>query len=307
MGLVLSTSWNAHRHTDAKRMLAEIAELGFDGVELSFNLTRSMVRTIERLVKRSSLRVVSVHNFCPIPDRVIRPMALPDCISLSSDDESERREAVRYAKRSVDTALSVRAHCVVLHCGRVAVADRTPELCSLYEEGLKDSDEFVRIRDQMIEERRRRAPKFLESVMRSLGELENYARGRNVALGVETRFYHREIPSFNELGLILNAFKGAGVYYWHDTGHAQVTETLGFASHKDFLERYQRSLLGVHLHDVSGCRDHKVPSFGSYDFAMLLPYLSKATHKVMEVHRPAEAEDIRKGKAFLEGVFDGIL
>ena len=39
----LSTRWNAHRHTDGEAMLTEILDLGFDGAELGYNLTRDLL------------------------------------------------------------------------------------------------------------------------------------------------------------------------------------------------------------------------------------------------------------------------
>lgn len=288
-------------------MLFEIQELGFDSVELSFNLTRAQVRSVAQFIRRHRVRVVSLHNYCPIPDRIPRSLALPDCLSLSAPDEEERAKAVAFTQRTIDTAYELHARCVVLHCGRVAVSDRTRELCALYEKGCAATEEFRQIKEQVAQERSAAAPAFLNAVLRSLEELEGYARRKNICLGIETRFYHREIPSFDELRIILDTFKGAGVYYWHDTGHAQVMENLGFYRHKDFLDAYRNELIGVHLHDITGCHDHKAPSQGEFDFRLLKDYLTKSSYKVLEVHEPASPQDIRRAVAALEKVFDGII
>lgn len=288
-------------------MCDEIRALGFDTVELSFNLTKAMVRSVAASVRRGRIRVASVHNYAPVPDRIPRSLALPDCLSLSSDDENERAQAVRFTKRSIDTAHDLHAQCVILHCGRVAVVDRTRDLCRLYRQGKAESDEFLELRERALHERSALAAASLEEVLRSIDELAPYARRRNISLGIETRFYHREIPSFEELGSILRRFRGADVYYWHDTGHAQVMENLGFYRHKDFLDAYRYALIGVHLHDLRGCSDHLAPGKGEFDFSLLRPYLAKATHKVLEVHQPEAAEEIRSGVRCLMRVFDGVL
>ena len=83
MSLLLSTAWNAFRHTNAKKLIFEIKKTGFQEVELSFNLTSSMVRDIAGLVKNKEIRVISLHNFCPIPDGIKRCAALPDYYSMS--------------------------------------------------------------------------------------------------------------------------------------------------------------------------------------------------------------------------------
>ena len=302
--MALSTSWNACRFDEGEKLLFEIGQLSFKAIELSFNLTPAMVDEIAEAARRMQLSIVSLHNYCPIPDGLTRDQALPDCYSLASPDKEERSLAVKFSKRSIDTANRLGAKVVVLHCGRVEVSEYTRSLINLYRQGENSSVAFLALKEKMILERKLDSAKFLAQALSSLDELNAYAQVRGVLLGIETRFYHREIPNLEEIGIILEKFKSSQVFYWHDTGHAQLMEDLGLAKHSDFLERYGQKMIGVHLHDIRDCQDHLAPSQGKIDFSILKPYLRKNTLKVIEAHQPATAEELIKSRNFLSLLYD---
>ena len=305
MSLALSTSWNSFRYGNGADLIREIKTLGFRQVELNFSLTPAMLNDIASCVKRSEIKVSSVHNYCPIPPGLTIKDALPDCFSMSSRDETERQAAVKYTKISIDTACDLKAKAVVLHCGRVEIPDKTKDLIACYNAGMANTREFDKLKGEIVDEREAACKPYLDNALKSLDELSRYAQKKGICLGVENRYYYREIPTLGEIGIILAAFKGAGIFYWHDSGHAQLMENLGFWRHKDHLSLYADFMLGVHLHDITGTQDHQAPSQGKLDFKMLAGFIKKKTLKVMEVHHPASTQDIVKGKKFLESILNG--
>jgi len=304
MSLVLSTSWNAFRYTRAAGLIREIITLGFKDIELSFNLTSSMVEEVRGFVNRGEIKVSSLHNYCPIPRGLKRVEALPDYYSLSSLKESQRQQALKHTKNTVDTARRLGAEAVVLHCGRVEVADRTRDLIHLSRKGQRYSPEYRLLKERAIRERKKIAAGFFGAALKSLKELNQYASVRGIKLGIETRFYYREIPTFEEIGLILKAFSDSNIFYWHDTGHAQLMQDLGFIKHRDYLDAYAKKMLGIHLHDIKDYRDHLAPGKGKLDFNFLKPYLKKSTLKIIEAHSSASPKDLIKSSLFLKNLFD---
>jgi len=307
MGLALSTAWNSFRYQRASGMLSEIKAVGFKSIELGFSLESGFLAEIESGIGKEKLEITSLHNFCPVPEGLSKEDALPDYYPMSSLDEDIRQKAIKYGKNTIDTAQRLRAKAVVLHSGRVDIPDRTKELATLFKKGLKGTREYNQLKNSALKERQEVFKPYFENTLKSLEVLADYAQEKNLFLGVENRIYIREIPSFEEIGIILNKFKGANVFYWHDTGHAQVLENLGFTPHREYLESYSRQMIGLHLHDCAGTEDHRAPKKGEIDFNLFTPYLSKETLKVIEAHYPSTSQELRESKSYLETLFNGRL
>lgn len=295
----LSTAWNSSKHDNGYDIVRQIKAAGFDSVELGCALSENIVADIMKLKKSSEIKVTSLHNMCPLPRDIERDEASPDYYSLASPDEKERGLAVEVAKNTINYAKSFGAKAVVIHSGRVQIRDRTREL----EKAFTNKEKFGILKSKMIKERDEKKDGYPDNVMKSLEELIEHAEKTGIYLGIENRFYYREIPLMAELEVIFGTFTSDCLRYWHDVGHAEVFERLGLARHRDYLDKFGRRLIGVHLHDIIGLTDdHQVPGHGTFDFNVIKPYLQKDTIRVIEAHQPATEADLRNSVEYLKKI-----
>jgi sugar phosphate isomerase/epimerase len=92
--------------------------------------------------------------------------------------------------------------------------------------------------------------------------------------------------------------------YWHDTGHAQIKENLGFILHAMQLESLADRLLGFHIHDVQfPARDHCPPGSGMIDFAALKPFVKPEHIKVFELNPGVEVDQLQSGVTYLKQIW----
>lgn len=297
--LALSTCWNSSRHMDGEKMLEEIVEMGFDSVELGHGTRLTLVEGIVRAHKRKLVRIVSLHNFCPLPSGVIH--AAPNYYVFSSARSGERLSAIRQTRQTIDFAEQLEAQAVVLHLGHVPMPFHTEKLVELYHQHKKYSKEYVTLKLKAVREREKKSSQAWKYMLDTLGPIVEYADSKNIILGVETRYLYEEIPTERELMGLLQHFDGSTLRYWHDTGHAQSKHFLGFIDHEDALKRLLPSLAGWHIHDVNRPdHDHRAPGTGDLDFTWLKPYLRAPAIRVLELSPRLKKEEVIQSKEFLD-------
>jgi len=298
----MSTAWNSYRHRNVRLMLEEILELGIDRVELDFNLKKRSVTDISGLASGGMIKVVSVHNFCPVPENIKTKKVSPDHYSMASTDETERKKSVQHTRQTIETAHSLGASAVVVHAGRLNISDETRKLAKV----IGNVKEAQRMLAAMRIKRKAELEKgHLEALLKSIGELSRLAKQYDVKIGLENRFYFREMPSVEEFETIFERYgRDSNIGYWHDTGHARVFENLGITRPMEYLDRFADRLIGMHLHDIKNVLDdHQAPLSGYIDFGAFRPYMKKDTLKVLEPHYQATAPEIKKGLEHLKKVF----
>jgi len=128
-------------------------------------------------------------------------------------------------------------------------------------------------------------------------------RGKT-GLVIENREALEEIPFESDFGFFFKEFDDPLVCYWHDTGHAQIKENLGFIGHAMHLESMANRLAGFHIHDVQfPGRDHCPPGSGMIDFAALKPFVRPEHLKVFELNPGVPVEELRRGVAHVKSIW----
>ena len=290
----ITTRWNAGRHTSGESMIEEILKLGFDHVELGYDLTLDLLPGVTKMVQEKAVIVDSLHNFCPVPAAAVYPS--PEVFLLSSLDRAEREAAIRHTLRTVEFASEVGAKCVVIHGGRVDMKTLTPTLISLSQSGRQYDSKYDKIRLKLLTQREKKSKEHLEHLYRGIETIMPTLQRTNVMLAFENLPYWEAMPSEGEMEEIGKHFASPLIRYWHDMGHGQVRENLGFIGHKLWLERLSPFLAGMHIHDVlPPAYDHIMPPKGKTNIASFKSFIKSNVLLVLEPSPNTPEADIQEG------------
>jgi sugar phosphate isomerase/epimerase len=297
--LALSTSFISNRLHTGKTALDLLENFNVSDLELDYRIDEALYKQIREALKQSRLRVVSVHNFFPIPAVKSDSGGGGDLFLLSHPDQEKRKQAIEWTSRSMEHAHNLGARAVVLHCGYV---NMSPELDRLYHYHTTDqinSPEAQAFIHKKLAEREQLKPKHIESLLYSLDCLGRVADKKGILLGLENRYHYHELPGIKELEVLLKTFKGAPIGYWHDTGHAHANEILTVLPPHALLNKFSHRLIGIHLHDAIGLEDHLAPGKGEIEFNRLKPYIKSDTVLVMELKPGTPEREVVEGVEFL--------
>ena len=283
-------------------MLREIRDLGFERAELSHGIRISLLPGILEAVDAGEIKISSLHNFCPLPLGVDR--AAPNIFKFSADNPRERENAFKHTLKTIETAVRLQAPLVVLHMGCIDMKDYTDKLIDLVGEGKKDSPKYQKLCEEVTFKREEKKERYVQFAYEILRRLVAEAEPRGIKLGIENREALEEIPLESDYPFFFKEFTSPSVVYWHDTGHAQIKENLGFIHHAMHLESLSDRLYGFHIHDVQfPGRDHCAPGSGMIDFAALQPLVKPQHLKVFEFSPGLTPEQAVGGIAHLKAIW----
>ncbi len=297
-----STCWNSRRHTDGRAMLREIRELGFEYAELSHGTRVSLLPGILDAVAAGEMKISTLHNFCPLPMGVNN--SAPNLYQFSDERPRERELALKYTLKTLEFAVRVNAPLVVLHSGSIEMKNYTEKLEEMVGRGEKETPKYKKLCAELEQKRNAKKEEYFGRVIEMLKQILPAAETHGIKLGIENREALEELPLESDYKFLFRELASPNLVYWHDTGHAQIKENLGFIRHAMHLESLRDRLAGFHIHDVQAPgRDHCAPGSGMIDFAALKPMVKPEHIKVFEFSPGLTPEQARAGVAHIKGIW----
>ena len=287
--------WAKGRFSHMAVFAAKLRELGFTHVEPNALLSPGMLNEL----LKTAVPISSIHSPCPA---VLSSQAIPvSSLSLSSLDASERVAAVSFAKKTMDVAADVGARAIVLHMGEVPIdLSLRDRLHKLHDGDYTQTKEYRLVKEKLVHQRVSLAHSYVDAAKKSLQELSKYSQQKGIILGLETRFHFNEIPNMDEMAELLVDVSEHLAGYWHDAGHAEVQQELGFSFHEEWLSRFRDRMVGIHLHDTRGISDHHAPGAGNMNWEMIGKYLPQAIVRVCEIGEWNDEEQMQGVVKFLQ-------
>ena len=297
----LTTRWNARRHETGEAMIDEILDLGFDHVELGFDLTPNLVAGVCSRVAAGRVKVDSLHAYCPLPPV---PYPSPEPFTLAATDPNIRANALHYLDNTIRFAAEIGARVVVVHAGNVEMKMLSPHLVELTAAGRQYDEAYEKARMQLILAREKavvaQLPHLYAGIERLLPVLEETRR----TLAFEILPTWEAIPTEVEMERLLIHFNSPRLRCWLDMGHGQIRENLGLISHARWAKRLRPWLAGMHIHDVCHpATDHLMPPAGTTKFELFKEVAQDDIIRVLEPSPSVAAEDIVKGLGIIQAAW----
>jgi sugar phosphate isomerase/epimerase len=188
--------------------------------------------------------------------------------------------------------------------GCIEMKEYTDRLLEMLSEGKKETPKYQKLCADVEQKREAKKEKQIQLAYDLLKRIEQEAAARGLLLGIENREALEEIPFESDFPFLFQQFPGGTVRYWHDTGHAQIKENLGFIQHAMHLESMANDLAGFHIHDVTfPGSDHHPPGEGTVDWLALKPWVKPDHIKVFELHPGTTVEALQQGVAHLKSIW----
>lgn len=299
MQFSVSTHWNTFRHATGETMIEEILDLGVGAVELGYDLRIDMVPGVRNMVKSGAVKVLSVHNYCPVPMGAHR--GHPELYTPASTERITREQAITHMTNTIVFAAEMGAKVVVAHAGNVSMSRMSSDLIDWCAQGQQFSPSYERLKLKVQITRDKKAPKQLQYLRESIDRLMPVLQQHNMVLAFENLPSWESIPTEVEMEQLLREYNSPLLRSWFDFGHAHIRQNLGFINAHRWAERLAPWCAGMHIHDVKKpVQDHVMPPHGEIDFTQYREFAHRDVVRVIEPAPGTETELVKEAIAFLQ-------
>ena len=298
MQFSVSTHWNTYRHTTGEAMLEEILGLGVDAVELGYDLRIDLVPGVRAMVQSHAIKVLSVHNYCPVP--MGAPRGHPELFTPASPEKSTRDSAVTHMSRTIAFAAEMGAKVVVAHAGNVDMSRISRDMITECEHGRQYSPAYEKLKMKVMTTRDKKAPKQIGYLRESIDRLLPVLTEHKMVLAFENLPTWESIPTEIEIEKLLADYNTPWLRCWYDFGHGQIRQNLGFINAARWAERLAPWMAGMHIHDVRPpVQDHVMPPKGHIPFDQYRDIVQRDLIRVIEPAPGTNPAEIKEAIAFL--------
>jgi sugar phosphate isomerase/epimerase len=141
-------------------------KVGAKAAELEYRIRGRTYRELRPRLERAGIRVLSLHNFCSLPETA--PAASGDAFRFTSDGPEERLLAVRATVNTLREAAEIGARAVVLHFGYVPLQEEVGEFTAMWRSSPGETGELKGARERLAEMRREKASLYLARMLASI-------------------------------------------------------------------------------------------------------------------------------------------
>ena len=304
MKIGISTNWNSKRLENGGDIVDEALDLGFDALELGYNLTEEQAREIKVRSENGDIAVDSVHCYCPVP--IGAPHGYPELYLLASLDEDERVMARINIERVLDFTADMGAKVMVLHAGRIFLNTLFSKLNTysladaIGAEGGNDGARYMKLLEKACKRRATRAQRYFDNFCLTLETMLPRFEELGVTLALENLPSIEAFPDMPEMLMLKERFDTPALAYWHDIGHGQVREFFGWERHVDVVETLLPFTAGIHIHDAQPLLDdHLPPGTGEVEFREMKGYADDRIVKVFEPSQDVTPADLKTSLVFV--------
>jgi len=295
MSLAISTSWFARRFSAPDELLGRIEVAGFRRFELGAGTLGFGASLLPRVLRPRHAEIVAIED----PINGVPAGEGGSGRHLGALDEGPRRRSIERALETAAAATAIGCRRIVLQPGAIATDVELQEATIRASYGDESrASEWRGAAAQIAQRVETRAVGFLDRLCRSLFDLCRSQPEIHWCLCPGR--WPSELGRFDHLELIFEEVRARNLFYWHDTGAAEIRRRLGESGAEQRLDELGPKMAGLYLRDVEGLLVGRPPGSGEIDFQRLASLLPSTAEHVLRLDPTCSLEELRLSQLYLD-------